>query len=507
VSAAAPLRVLFVGEGVLGHRTMAAQMEATLARNPAVEASFATVPPPSRLARLLLRRWRRIGDADLYELRWRLRWSWQARRLLKRHAGSVDAAVITTQASALLSRRPMRRLPCFLSIDATVRQFTALEYGGPRDRFSPLQDRVLGRLERRAIDAAAGVVAWTDWTAGALREDYGIEAPRLATIHPGLDADWWSRAAARRETDHPGPLRVLFVGNDVERKGLDSLIETVSRPELDAVLDVVTGEQVPETASVRVHRGIEARSKALRDLYARADAFALPTKADATPWAVIEAMAAGLPVVATRVGAIAELLGDAGEPIEPGSVGELERALGRIADPGVRRTLGSRGLERVRERYDSEVQARRLVELIGATVGKPGGEPASGLRFRRRTLIVAGAGVAGVAIAAPYLALLPDDEFEQLVASKLGIEPRLAGQLLEHARARYGGAEYDARATAFAFAVRDPAASVLPDGVREKAISALIEPMLSTPAANLAYAISGTDPGYPAACAGLVRGA
>src|SRR5262249_13717493 len=84
VSGERPLRVLFVSEGVLGHRTLIAQLEAALGRNPRVEAQFATVPEPGRLARLLLRRWRRIGDADLYELRWRLRWSWQARRLLRR---------------------------------------------------------------------------------------------------------------------------------------------------------------------------------------------------------------------------------------------------------------------------------------------------------------------------------------------------------------------------------------------------------------------------------------
>lgn len=505
MSDARPLRLLFIGEGVLGHRTMAAQMEATLAANPAVEAGFATVPPPSRLARLLLRRWRRIGDADLYELRWRLRWSWQARRLLKRHIGTVDAAVLTTQASSLLSRRPMRRLPCVLSIDATVRQFTALEYGGPRDRFSPLQDRLLARLERRAIAAAAGVIAWTEWTAEALRHDYGIDAARLATIHPGLDAAWWAQAAQRRGAERQGSLRVLFVGNDVERKGLPLLIEAVSRPGLNAVLDVVSGDAVEETAGVRIHRGVEARSEELRALYAQADAFALPTQADATPWAVLEAMAAGLPVVATRVGAIAELLGDAGETIEPGSTEELTNALRRLADPGMRRSLGERGLQRVRERYDSEAQAPRLVEFVARVAGVSGEAQPSGRRIRRRTLIAAGAGVAGVAVAAPYLLLLPDDEFERLVAARLGIEPKLAGELLERAKAQYEGAEYDARAAAFAFAVRDPAAAVLPSGVREKAISGLVEPMLSTPAASLAYAITGTDPGYPAACAGLVR--
>ena len=73
-------------------------------------------------------------------------------------------------------------------------------------------------------------------------------------------------------------------------------------------------------------------------------------------------------------------------------------------------------------------------------------------------------------------------------------------------RIEYGEAGYDARAAAFSLAVRDPAALVLPDGLREHAISSLVEPMLSAPAASLAYAITGDDPGGLAPCAGLIRG-
>ncbi len=497
------LRVLFLDEGVLGHRTLTAQLKATLADNAAVETTFETVPAPNRLERLFLRRWKRAGDADMFALRWRLRWSWRVRRLLKRRRRSVDVAFISTQASALLIRGPMRQLPCVLSIDATVGQFTALEYGGPGDTWTPRQQRLLKRLERRALRGAAAVVAWTGWNEEALRSEYDMSEVRLATIHPGLDGAWWGRAAAARPAQDEGALRVLFVGNEVERKGLGTLVEAVGRLGGEAVLDVVSTDPVPESDLVRPHRDVKARTEQLRNLYAAADVLALPTRADAVPWVVLEAMAAGLPVVASDVGAIGELLGDSGELVQPDDPEQLAAALHRLTDPERRRRLGARALKRVRESYDSPVQVQRLLELL-EEVARPAAAQGRG-RIRRRTFVAVGAGVAAVAVVAPYAALIPDDEFEKLVASNLGIDPKLAGQLLARARAEYGGAEYDARATAFALAVRDPAAIVLPDSTREKAISGLLDPMLGAPAASLAYAVTGTDPGSPGACAGLVR--
>jgi glycosyltransferase involved in cell wall biosynthesis len=492
-----PLRLLVVDEGVLGHRTLKAQLEAVLETLPGVEATMATVPPPSRLGRLFVRKWTRGGDADLQALRWRLRWSWQARRLLKRHRGKVDVALLNTQAAALLAKGPMRELPTILSIDATVGQFTALEYT-PHDRWTGRQLRLMRRLERRAFRAAAAAMPWTGWNEAAVRSEYELGEQRIETIHPGLDARWW--AAARRPADREGPMRVLFVGNDVERKGLPTLVDAVAALEGEAVLDVVSGDEIDERDFVRVHRGVTAGSERLRELYSEADVFALPTHADAVPWAVLEAMAAGLPVVASDVGAIPEMVGESGEMVPPGDAAALAAALRRLRDPERRRRLGEAAHERVHENYDNALQTPRILALAKRLAE----ERAGGRRLRRRTFVALGAGAAAVAAAAPYAALIPDDEFEQLVASRLGIDAGLARQLLERAREEYGDAEYDARAAAFALAVRDPAAAVMPEGARRRAVDGLLEPMLSAPASNLAYAITGSDPGSPA-CAGLVR--
>jgi alpha-maltose-1-phosphate synthase len=494
-----PLRLLVIDEGVLGHRTLKAQLEETLAVLPGVEPTFATVPPPSRLARLFVSKRTRGSDADLQALRWRLRWSWQGRKILKRHRRSVDVALINTQALAYLAKGPMRDLPCVLSIDATVGQFTALEYT-PHDRWTPRQLRLLQRLERRAVKAAAAVMPWTETIEAAVRSEYELGEKRTETIHPGLDAGWWAEAAAKRRAPTEGPMRVLFVGNDVYRKGLPTLIEAVAALKGEAVLDVVSGDEIEDREFVAVHRGVTAGTDQLRDLYAAADVFALPTRADAVPWAVLEAMAAGLPVVASAVGSIPEMVGDTGEVVPPQDVEALAAALRRLRDPERRQQLGQAAQARVHERYDNALQTPQIVALARSLAEARDG----GRRMRRRTFVALGTGAAAVAVAAPYAALIPDQEFEQLVASRLGIDDELAKQLLERAREEYGDAEYDARAAAFVLAVRDPAAAVMPEGARRKAVDGLLEPMLSAPASNLAYAVTGSDPGSPA-CAGLVR--
>jgi alpha-maltose-1-phosphate synthase len=494
-----PLRLLVVDEGVLGHRTLKAQLEAVLETLPGVEATMVTVPPPGRLGRLFTRKWIRGSDADLQALRWRLRWSWQARRLLKRYRGEVDVALLNTQASALLAKGPMRGLPTILSIDATVGQFTALEYT-PHDRWTPRQLRVMRRLERRALRGAAAAMPWTGWNAAALESEYGPGDLRVEPVHPGLDADWWGEAAARRPAERQGPMRVLFVGNDVERKGLPALVEAVTALGGGAVIDVVSGDEIEAHGFVRLHRGVTAGSERLRELYAEADVFALPTQADAVPWAVLEAMAAGLPVVASGVGAIPEMLGESGEVVPPGDPEAVAAALRRLSDPERRREMGEAARERVHQNYDNALQTPKILALARAVAeGARGGR-----RLRRRTVLALGTGAAAVAVAAPYAALVPDDEFEQLVAERLGIDTGLARQLLARAREEYGDARYDVHAAAFALAVRNPVSAVMPASARHKAVDGLLEPMLSEPASNLAYTTTGTDPGSPA-CAGLVR--
>ncbi|MBM3557790.1 MAG: glycosyltransferase family 4 protein, partial [Alphaproteobacteria bacterium] len=94
----------------------------------------------------------------------------------------------------------------------------------------------------------------------------------------------------------------------------------------------------------RVHFLGAVEHDQLPDVYGRADLFVLPSMAEAMPHVVAEAMASGLPVVATRVGGIPELLRvpEGGEFVPPGNAAALARAIGRLtADPDSLMRMGA----------------------------------------------------------------------------------------------------------------------------------------------------------------------
>jgi glycosyltransferase involved in cell wall biosynthesis len=161
------------------------------------------------------------------------------------------------------------------------------------------------------------------------------------------------------------------VGNDVERKGLRLLTEAATTLG-NAMVDVVTGDDVRTAGSVRVHRGVAPGSEELRRLYREADVFVLPSYADAVPNVVLEAMAAGLPVVASDVGAIPEIVGDAGVVVPRGDGKALAATLSHLADdPEARTRLGERACQRAREHYDANAAAERLTRWL-REVARPG---------------------------------------------------------------------------------------------------------------------------------------
>src|SRR5207244_11397827 len=115
--------------------------------------------------------------------------------------------------------------------------------------------------------------------------------------------------------------------------------------------------------------------------YAAFDALVLPSGNEGTPVSVIEALAAGRPVVATRVGGVPDVVrdGEDGFLVEAGATDELADRLARLArDPALRERMGKQGRERVLPRYavdrlvvDVDRLYRSLLDVESRTIGAP----------------------------------------------------------------------------------------------------------------------------------------
>jgi glycosyltransferase involved in cell wall biosynthesis len=286
------------------------------------------------------------------------------RHLADARRRGADGAHVTTHAVALLTS-PRSPLPVSLSVDTTLWPWQLLLRGLP-DGTSPAADMALPlALERRALTSAALVQAWTRTVADEVRRV--APAATVVAHHPGLDVDLFRPGPAGA-----GPLRVLFVGGRFTQKGGPDLIE-ILRPRLgsDVVLDVVTTESVPTSPGVQVRR-LAPRSPELVRAFREADVFCLPSRADAVPWVVLEAMASGTPVVAFDVGSVREMVGGAGLVVPRDDLRSLRGALDALLDdPAARSRAGSVARAEAEARYDARVQVPALLTLVAeATLGR-----------------------------------------------------------------------------------------------------------------------------------------
>ena len=186
--------------------------------------------------------------------------------------------------------------------------------------------RVLKRLSERlcfAVNSAATFACVSEGVAQEVREHYPAIAARVITIHNGVDTERFSPAAQQGESERlraqlgleRGQLVAAFVGGEWERKGLRAAIEALA--EAPGWTLVVAGEgdqsSYMELAESRGVAGAVRWLGVRRDVaavYAMADVFVMPTSYETFSLVTFEAAASGLPILATAVNGISELLQD-----------------------------------------------------------------------------------------------------------------------------------------------------------------------------------------------------
>ncbi|WP_329367281.1 glycosyltransferase family 4 protein [Streptomyces sp. NBC_01483] len=252
------------------------------------------------------------------------------------HLHCAHALMPELVAAVARLRRTRYLLHFHLDVDAS----------GPLGALLPSYKRhVFGRVLR----AAAGVVALTETQAAFLASTYQVPTGRLHVVPNGVAEAYYMRPRDVSST----PLRLLYVGRLGIQKNVARLLDAMALVRQDVRLRIVgdgelRGRLIAQAQQLGL-RNVEFAGGLLgEDLvkaYADADAFVLASDKEGMPLVVLEAMAAGLPVIATDVPGTRELVAGTGMLAAP-EAGALAEAIDAVAaDPEHRSVLARASAE------------------------------------------------------------------------------------------------------------------------------------------------------------------
>lgn len=343
--------------------------------------------------------------------------------LLARDAGGYDIAVTSAAPAADLLRLPARTTALVsassvrrLSIDlpramrrlrssAVLVQYTVpasttpavvavhdLSFEDPRatDWLGPARRMRYRATIRASVRRAAHVVALSQWTKHDLVRLYDIDPSRVTVAPAAVETGLAALLGHGPRRPRSGPAVVLSVGNVVPRKNLLVLARAVrSLRDLgrDVTLRVIgsvprsgraTARELTDVLGDHVTIAGYVDQERLALAYRSADVFAFPSLYEGFGIPVVEAMTAGLPVVASDRTALPEVVADAGLVVPADDVSAWSDAITTALDPDEAVTLAERG--RARARSFSWVKS---AELVSRSLTFAASGPEAGLGSRR----------------------------------------------------------------------------------------------------------------------------
>jgi glycosyltransferase involved in cell wall biosynthesis len=230
--------------------------------------------------------------------------------------------------------------------------------------------RIYGALDRWVLKRYPRVVAVSAEVQERLRNS-GVPPENIRRIRNGIDLQPFAAAAAKRtELPVDGALRIGLVGRLSTEKGVDIFVEAAAivARSFPAVRFVVIGEG-PERAALEQQirsLGLEqslqlaGHQKAMADVYAGLDVLVSASRLEGLPIALLEGMASGLPVVATAVGDVPQVIrpGETGLLVPPADAAALAAAMQELVADSARRLALGRGARSLIEReYSAERMA------------------------------------------------------------------------------------------------------------------------------------------------------
>jgi glycosyltransferase involved in cell wall biosynthesis len=264
----------------------------------------------------------------------------------------------------------------------------ATSHNWPSQRFSM---RLYAAFDQFLLSRFDRVVAVSDVPASILRRR-GVLAERLVSIPNGVDVNRLEGASPtlRNELPPTGPM-VGFVGRFVPDKG-GALLLQAAKGVLAAhgqarFVMVGDGPSRRDWETMAIQLGIADKviftgvRQDMPGVYASFDMLVLPSLVESMPMCLLEAMAAGRPIIATRVGAIPSMLTDqhTGVLINPGNIRELSGAIASLlSNPILARHLGKNAQAHVARDFSAETMVRNYIDVFGQAIASRGTRTHSG---------------------------------------------------------------------------------------------------------------------------------
>jgi glycosyltransferase involved in cell wall biosynthesis len=235
-----------------------------------------------------------------------------------------------------------------------------------------------GLAERQALAAADMVIALTPDAADRLADE-GIPHSRIRVIPPGYDPDLFAADAPDPFPDLGRP-RIGYIGRIAPQKDLGTLIDAFARVAEPACL-LIVGDGPGRRAAEQQARPLPgpvrftgfAPHTRIPAVLQHIDLLVLATRYEELPSVLIEGMAAGRPVIASRVGGIPTLINHDvnGLLVPPGDAAALAAAISRVlTEPGTAARLAA-AARKTAQRYTWPALARQVATVYLHVTGKP----------------------------------------------------------------------------------------------------------------------------------------
>jgi glycosyltransferase involved in cell wall biosynthesis len=240
-------------------------------------------------------------------------------------------------------------------------------------------------FEEKMLERSNRLIAVSDFTRRELKQYYRVHEAKIRVIHNGVDVDKFKPASSKRKIKkeigfNPDDTAILSVGRLYARKGLFTLIESMptvthrfprakfiisgkgQSNEMKKLTDHATRLGVNENI---VFTGYFPDSK-LPKLYQAADVFAFSTFYENLPFAVLEALSSGLPVVTTNVGGLPEMIesGKNGFLVQPFNSRELaDKILYLLEHPDAASEMAFLARKVIEERFDWRLIVQKVLKV------------------------------------------------------------------------------------------------------------------------------------------------